>query len=253
VVLTEDTKPDRLRRLLEVNGFPKDQYIVQPFHGVSNIMMCSAVADFFLKQGHDTHVLVHRDSDCLLPDEIEWYRAREASKLPDRCKLFFTPLTDLEHQFCQPAHIAGALDMPIAQANTLVESLIDANASKLAMEFSQKRADLKAKVLRDKENVPSATDLVNQRISFEQVKGKKLWGLLNEALTAQQQNPMHLLTRQTDALKIKELVEFASLAWPPRGQVNVEPPAAAKQSETTNAMTVETRASSPVVEAAADE
>jgi hypothetical protein len=215
VVLTEDTKADRLRRLLEANGFPKDQYMIQPFNGVSNIMMCAAVADFFLKQGRDTYVLVHRDSDCLLPDEIEWYRAREASKLPARCKLFLTPLTDIEHQFCQPAHIADALNMTVEQANALIDGLIEASGAKLAMEFSQKRADLKAKILREKDDVPSATDLVGQRISFEQVKGKRMWGLLNQALAAQAQNPMHLLTKQTDALKITELTEFATMAWPP--------------------------------------
>jgi energy-coupling factor transporter ATP-binding protein EcfA2 len=214
VVLTEDTKIDRLRRLLEVNGFPKDRYMIQPFNGASHIMMCAAVADFFLKQGHDTHVLVHRDSDCLLPDEIEWYLSRTASKLPGRCKLFLTPLTDVEHQFCQPAHIAGALNIPIEQANKLIESLIDANSAKVAMEFSQKRYDLK-RILREKENVPSAIDLVQQRVSFGQVKGKSLWGLLHQALIAQQQNPMHLLTRQTDALKIDELAKFAAMAWPP--------------------------------------
>jgi energy-coupling factor transporter ATP-binding protein EcfA2 len=231
VVLTEDTKAERLRRLLEINGFPKDQYLIQPFNGVSNIMMCAAVADFFLKQGHDTRVLVHRDSDCLLPDEIEWYRSREASKLPDRCTLFFTPLTDIEHQFCQPVHIAGALSIPFEQADAIVESLIDANAAKLAMEFAQKRTDLKSKILRERENVPSATDLAHQRISFKQVKGKRLWGLLHQALMAQQQNPMHLLTKQTVALKIEELSAFAAKAWPPRVQAQAQPTAATRSFE----------------------
>lgn len=223
VVLTEDTKADRLRRLLEVNGFPKDEYMIQPFHGVSNISMCLPVAEFFLKQGQNARVLIHRDSDCLLPDEIEWCHAREAAKLPDRCELFFTPLTDIEHQFCQPAHVAGALNIPITQANALVDSLIDANGALCAMEFAQKRADLKAKILREKKNVPSATELAQQRVSFEQVKGKRLWGLLNQALSAQGRNPRHLLTRQTDALKIAALAVFVAETWPPQD----EPEAAA--------------------------
>ena len=96
--------------------------------------------------------------------------------------------------------------------------IIDANAAKLAMEFSQKRTDLKNKILREKDDVPSATDLAQVRVSFEQVKGKRLWGLLNEALVAQQKNPMYLLTRQTDALKIDTLAEFAADAWPPHAQ-----------------------------------
>lgn len=214
VVLTEDTKADRLRQLLSANGFPDDQYMVQPFHGIGNIMMCATIADFFLKQGHDTKVLIHRDSDCLLPDEITWYLDREASKLPAGCELFFTPLTDIEHQFCQPMHVADALKIQMQEATALVDNLINANAAKLAMEFSQKRMELKNKILRDKENVPSATELAQQRVSFEQVKGKTLWGLLNQALIAKQYNPMHLLTTQTDALKIKTLTRFAENAWP---------------------------------------
>ncbi len=201
VVLTEDSKADRLIRLLEINGFPKDRYMIQPFNGVSNIMMCAAVADFFLKQGNDTHVLLHRDSDCMLPDEITWYETRKSTKLPDRCQLFFTPLTDIEHQFCQPVHVAAALDMTVGEATALVEEVITDNAAKLAMEFAQKRADLKSKILRDKDNVPSATDLAQQRVTFEQVRGKRLWGLLITALTAQGRNPMLLLSKESQALR----------------------------------------------------
>ena len=84
------------------------------------------------------------------------------------------------------------------------------------MEFSQKRADLKTKILRDKDDVPSATDLAKQRLSFEQVRGKTLWGLLNGALIGRHLNPMHLLTHETDALKIDKLADLASEYWPPQ-------------------------------------
>jgi hypothetical protein len=168
-------------------------------------------------------VLVHRDSDCLLPDEIEWYVAREQAKLPARCKLFFTPLTDIEHQFCQPAHVAAALNMSAAEATALVEGLIAATAGKFAMEFSQKRADLKSKILRDKENVPSATDLAPQRVAFAQVKGKSLWGALNGALIAAHRNPMHLLTTKTDALKIPALSDFVTSVWKPEELASPSP------------------------------
>jgi hypothetical protein len=88
IVLTEDSKMDRLRTILEANGFKPDEYMIQPYDGVSNITMSAVVADFFLKQGNDTHVLVHRDGDCMLADEVAWYTATEKEKLPDRCELF---------------------------------------------------------------------------------------------------------------------------------------------------------------------
>jgi predicted ATPase len=100
VVLTEDSKSQKLDKLLWANGFPPGGYFIQPFNGVQNINMCSAIAEFFVKQGNNTHVLIHRDSDCMLPDEMKWFVEMEQKKLPERTALFLTPLTDVEHQFC---------------------------------------------------------------------------------------------------------------------------------------------------------
>jgi predicted ATPase len=54
VVLTEDSKSERLRSILEANGFVNDEYMLQSFDGVSNIAMTATIADFFLKQGNNT-------------------------------------------------------------------------------------------------------------------------------------------------------------------------------------------------------
>ena len=215
VVLTEDTKTDRLRRLLEANGFVPDQYIIQPFNGVSNIKMAAAVADFFLKQGNNTHVLIHRDGDCMLPDEIEWYKAKEHPNLAGRCELFITPLTDIEHQFCQPEHLAIALNISPQAATAILDQIIVANNASLAADFTNKRAELKSKILREKDNVPSAADLLGAQISFTQIKGKRLFGILNQALPPLGHNPMHLLNKRSEALKIERLQTFVNNVWPP--------------------------------------
>lgn len=213
VVLTEDSKSQKLDKLLLANGFPADGYFIQPFNGVQNINMCSAIAEFFIKQGNNTYVLIHRDSDCMLPDEIKWFVEKEQKKLPERTTLFLTPLTDVEHQFCKPEHISTALSLSGEAAIKLVEGVITSNAAKFAMEFAQKRTDLKAKALRDKQGVPSAIDLAKERVSFEQTKGKALWGQLHQELSASHQNPMLLLTTRTPALEIEELRTFAKTVW----------------------------------------
>lgn len=217
VVLTEDSKSQKLDKLLQANGFPDGAYFIQSFNGVQNINMCSAIAEFFIKQGRNTYVLIHRDSDCMQPDEIDWFVKKEKKKLPDRALLFLTPLTDVEHHFCQPEHVSKALKMPLEACAQLIEKIISANAARFAMDFSQKRTELKAKALRDKEGVPSARDLVTERVSFEQAKGKTLWGLLHKELTESHYNPMLLLTTPTDSLKIDALGSFAKMAWPPSG------------------------------------
>ena len=223
IVLTEDTKTDRLRTILNTNGFVEAEYMIQPFDGVSNIRMSAAIADFFLKQGHDTYVVIHRDGDCMLPDEVAWYREKESSKLPDRCELFVTPLTDIEHQFCKPEHVAAALEITIDEARTIIEGVIAANNASLSADFANKRSEIKSKILRDKGNVPTAADLLGAQISFEQVKGKRLFGLLNVELTQQGKNPMRLLTTRTVALEIEQLQKFAERVWPPEGATEAQP------------------------------
>jgi predicted ATPase len=215
IVLTEDSKMDRLRTILEANGFKPDEYMIQPYDGVSNITMSAVVADFFLKQGNDTHVLVHRDGDCMLADEVAWYTATEKEKLPDRCELFVTPLTDIEHQFCKPDHLATSLEISLVDAGNILAGIIAANNASLAGDFANKRAELKNKALRAKENVPSAADLMGAQIAFEQVKGKRLFGLLNVELQQLGHNPMRVLTSKTDALKIDQLRTFSERVWPP--------------------------------------
>jgi hypothetical protein len=76
-------------------------------------------------------------------------------------------------------------------------------------------------VLRPKENVPSAADLLGAEIAFDLVKGKRLLGLLNAELPKLGYNAMRLLTTTTDALKIEQLPKFAERVWPP--EVVAEP------------------------------
>ncbi|OAF19861.1 ATP-dependent nuclease [Bradyrhizobium neotropicale] len=218
VVLTEDSKSERLRILLERSGFVKDEYMLQSFDGVSNIAMTATVAEFFLKQANNTYVLVHRDADCMLPDEVEWYKARETKKLPDRCELFTTPLTDIEHQFCTPQHVSTALGISLEQATQIIDGIIAANNASLAADFTNKRGDLKSKALKAKPNVPSAADLLGAQIAFDFVKGKRLFGLLNTELTKLQYNPMHLVNKPTDALTVPQLKDFAKKVWPSLAQ-----------------------------------
>jgi hypothetical protein len=130
--------------------------------------------------------------------------------------LFVTPLTDVEHQFCKPEHVAGALGLSLEDARQIVEGIIAANNASLAAYFTNKRSDLKSKILKTMDNVPSAANLLGAQIAFEYVKGKRLFGLLNVELTRLQHNPMHLINKRTDALKIPELSQFAAKVRPPQ-------------------------------------
>ena len=151
----------------------------------------------------------------MLPEEVAWLLSRKSKKLPDRCELFVTPLTDVEHQFCKPEHLSEALNISFDEARKIIEGIIAANNASLSADFANKRAELKSKLLRLKENTPSAADLLGAQITFEFVKGKRLFGLLNVELPKLGHNAMHLLTTTTDALRIEQLRSFAEQVWLP--------------------------------------
>jgi hypothetical protein len=200
VLLTEDTKAARLRVFLAANGLTEDEYLLQPLSGVNNLAAAVPIADYFTKQADNTYVIVHRDSDGMTDAEKAWWIESESKKLPDRTTVFVTPLTDVEHTFCRPEHIAAVYGMPLNDARALIDAAIAANSAAMAAEFAQKRSNLKDTALRKMENVPSAIDLLAHGIQFEQVKGKRLLPLVLSALQGAGHNPMRLTQTGSAAL-----------------------------------------------------
>lgn len=78
------------------------------------------------------------------PDEVAWYKAREATKLPGRCEPFITPLTDVEHQFCKPEHVGAALNISFDDARQIVDGITTADNASLAADFTDRRSRRKA-------------------------------------------------------------------------------------------------------------
>jgi len=214
VVLTEDTKNQKLRTLLEYNGFMAGEYFIQSFHGVENIQSAYPVADFFTKLGANTHVLIHRDGDALLSDEKIWLLGKEAPYLPARSRLFITPLTDVKHQFCQPEHISHVLGISVGEATQIVNDSIRKINANLAVLFGNKRQNAKDRVLRKKDDVPSAKDLVSGDLPFEFAKGERLFGQLVQDLDGAGHTGNRLAHVTSPALEVSELRAFVSLAWP---------------------------------------
>lgn len=200
VVLTEDTKVARLKVFLSANGLNEDEYFLQPLHGVNNLAAAVPVADYFTRQGDNTHVLVHRDGDCMTDAEKTWWLAQESKKLPDRATAFITPLTDIEHTFLKAEHIAAVYAISQGDAEAILAAVMTANSAVFAAEFAQKRTSLKDTALKKMNGVPSATDMLVDGVKFEHVKGKRL---LSHVLTAIQQaghNPMRLTDTPSAAL-----------------------------------------------------
>ncbi|MGO4307340.1 AAA family ATPase [Cupriavidus sp. RAF12] len=200
VVLTEDTKVAKLKIFLQANGLNEDEYFLQPLHGVNNLAAAFPIADYFTRQGDNTHVLIHRDGDGMTDAEKAWWLERESKKLPDRATAFITPLTDVEHTFLKADHIAAVYGIPQADAEEILTTILAANSAVFGAEFAQKRSSLKDTALRKMDGVQSATDMLAQGVKFEHVKGKRLLALVLAAIQQAGHNPVHLTATASPAL-----------------------------------------------------
>lgn len=212
VFLTEDTKVARLKVLLSANGLNENDYFIQPLHGVKNLVAAMPIADFFVRQASNCHVIVHRDGDCMTDSERSWWIAQEDKRLPERTHLFVTSLTDIEHSFCQSEHVAHTYGLTSTESAELIQQILVGNSGKLTIEFSNKRNELRDGALRKMEHLPSATDLIATGLKFEQVKGKTLLPLLLDALRTAGHNPMTLTATTSPALKNPQLQALVDLA-----------------------------------------
>ena len=82
--------------------------------------------------------------------------------MPERTDLFITPLTDIEHQFCQASHLAKVYGMDINQAERFISDALSSIKLKSVIDFTNKRNEAKNKILKGKDNITSATEIVGQ-------------------------------------------------------------------------------------------
>lgn len=209
IFLTEDTKLARLKVILKANGLEEAEYLTQPLNGVSNLGAAAPIVDFFTKQGEDTRVVIHRDGDCMTQEEKDWWIERESKKFPAKSLVFVTSLSDIEHLFCSPQHVANVFELSLAESKAMIEDILSRNAANFLIEFTQKRNDLKAKALREYPKFVSAHNLItNNKIQFLQVRGKSIFPFVLEELKNRSLSPGLLTSTPSDALVDERLKAF---------------------------------------------
>jgi len=102
VILAEDKKKGLLKTLLASHGFAERDYQVWSYKGCSKLDVAHALASFIHEVSPTTKIIVHRDSDYLLEDDIN--RARVDFQRIG-LGIFCTPGVDLEGLYCRLAHL----------------------------------------------------------------------------------------------------------------------------------------------------
>ena len=120
LVFAEDEKTSKLKTILEANGWNLAHVEFVSFNGVDNLEATKVVVEYFLGLGDNRRAIVYRDGDCMTAPEKVWLSERYEQILPDHATLYISPLTDIEHFFCVPAHVAAIAQIEEEEAQEVV-------------------------------------------------------------------------------------------------------------------------------------
>lgn len=208
LVFAEDEKKNKLRTVLEANGWNLENVEFVSFNGVDNLEATKVVVDYFLGLGENRRAIVYRDGDCMTDAEKTWLREKYEQILPENATMYIAPLTDIEHFFCTPSHVAAVAQIDEEEAQDIVAEVVQENQGLLGAKLGKKRVDLAYKALKTNANRASTDSLVANGIAFEMALGKLLLPRIIEKL-AQHGTPVAELTQPSAALVREDLQALA--------------------------------------------
>lgn len=117
VLLTEDSRTEMLKALLQ--QWPELERItaIWPFHGTGKLPTPETLAGFQAIVGRQVELLVHRDRDFLMPDEASTIAAPYEKS---GHKVWFTKYSDIEAYWAGPDTIAKYFNITSVEANALI-------------------------------------------------------------------------------------------------------------------------------------
>jgi predicted ATPase len=208
LVFAEDEKKNKLRTVLEANGWNLENVEFVSFNGVDNLEATKVIVDYFLGLGENRRAIVYRDGDCMTDTEKAWLRERYEQILPENATMYIAPLTDVEHFFCTPSHVAAVAQIDEEEAQDIVDAVLQENQGLLGAKLGRKRVDLAFKPLKTYANRASTDSLVANGVTFEMALGKLLIPRIIEKL-ALHGTPIAELTQPSAALVREDLQALA--------------------------------------------
>ena len=136
LILSEDSDTTILRRL--VSQWPEidRQAAFVPGYGYTNLVTPKQALELKQALGHKFDIVVHRDRDSLLDDEVNdiKYRYSECG-----IYLWVTDDSDLEAYFCSPEVISSITNKAIHESEELITGVIDQHSNSILDQFRGQR------------------------------------------------------------------------------------------------------------------
>lgn len=157
VVLTEDSKTDALRAILEASGFSDALYQVWSYAGCTAIAAARVLGNFIRSEAPGVRVIVHLDRDYLDGEEVG---EREAEILSAGLHPFVTLGTDIESHFLALDHLATVItELSSDELRIVVDAATKDSEERSIKCLVNHRTERNAKLRRAGQETPSAGSL----------------------------------------------------------------------------------------------
>ncbi|MEZ2371752.1 ATP-dependent endonuclease [Arthrobacter sp. RCC_34] len=121
ILLTEDSKTEMLRSL--VSQWPDLERVtaIWPFAGTGKLPTPETLEGFRALVGNDVRLVVHRDRDFLMPDEVDRFKAPYNSK---GCQVWVTKYSDIEAYWTSISAVSLGFGVSEDGASALIEEAV---------------------------------------------------------------------------------------------------------------------------------
>jgi AAA15 family ATPase/GTPase len=170
LLITEDRRSGLIERIVKQVPIIDDRVAVVPFEGVTKLGSATGVENLRNALGKQHEVIVHRDRDCLLDNELEPWRTEFKGR---GIHTWVTAGTEIESYFCDPDFIAFQEKISVEDSRKMLMEIVDEHEEKLKKEFIGKR-QVANKFYEKTGGSPSFDELWSNLDILEKVKGKTL-------------------------------------------------------------------------------
>lgn len=136
LILSEDSNTSFLRKLVLQWPEIDRQVAFVPGYGYSNLVSPRQALELKRALGDKFEIVVHRDRDSLLDDEVDKVRDKYSE---NGIHLWVTDDSDLEACFCSPDAVSSLISRPIEEAEALISDVIAQHSATIKDQFSSQR------------------------------------------------------------------------------------------------------------------
>lgn len=184
VFLTEDSKTEGVRALLESSGYDLNDVDIWSYKGCSKVDIALVLNSFIRKHAPLTKVILHRDRDYLNEEETQEFRRIIEG---DGIYCFITDGTDIESHFLKAEHIHHIYSsVLIEQAAAIVQEATNEVEGRTLEKFINSRTALELRRIGGKEINPGKIsaqahlDYAQDKVRYRH--GKKVLGCVKAKL-----------------------------------------------------------------------